>query len=87
MYSYAIGEVRYRRPPMSFPERVSAACELTCTGQGGEPLPSPLPRHALSTMHSDCKPSASVRGLLLDGSNLSFTLGFKVYGHRSGSVP
>ena len=36
------GEVRYGRPPMSVCGGVSTLCELACTGQGGEALPSPL---------------------------------------------
>ena len=33
---------RYGRPPLSVPGGVSTVCELACTGQGGEALPSPL---------------------------------------------
>ena len=35
---------------------------------------------ALSDMRSGCEPSASVRGLSLDGSDPSLSLGFRVWG-------
>ena len=53
---------------------MSTACESTCTSQGGEALPSPL-RVPLSAMRSGFEPLASVRGLSLDGSDTSLSLG------------
>ena len=40
--SLVMGEVQYGRPSMTFPGELNTACELTCAGEGGEALPSPL---------------------------------------------
>ena len=68
---------------MASPHQASR-CELTCIGQGegGEAL-----RPVLSAMRSGCEPSASVRGLSLDGSDPSFSLGFGVWGSRVAVGP
>ena len=57
------------------PNEVRTAFELTCRRRGFT-LTSPRP--ALSAMRSGCEPSASVRGLALDGSDPSLTLRFTV---------
>ena len=71
---------------MSVPGGVSTVCELACTGQGGEALPSPLrdPLFLTCARAVSPRPAFGVCRLTAATPHLVLGLGIRVWGLRFG---